>query len=62
MDNYVFLPFSVLLACFWIFTYKKVPETKNRTFEEIANWFKNNANRCGDGGGDKKINHYDLPH
>ncbi|XP_018332635.1 glucose transporter type 1 isoform X6 [Agrilus planipennis] len=35
LDNYTFLPFSFLLAIFWIFTYKKVPETKNKTFEEI---------------------------
>ncbi|XP_027230775.2 glucose transporter type 1 [Penaeus vannamei] len=35
-ENYTFLPFSVLLACFWVFTYYKVPETKNKTFEEIS--------------------------
>ncbi|XP_045107193.1 glucose transporter type 1-like isoform X12 [Portunus trituberculatus] len=35
-ENYTFLPFSVLLGCFWIFTYYKVPETKNKTFEEIS--------------------------
>ncbi|XP_035705556.1 glucose transporter type 1 isoform X3 [Folsomia candida] len=46
LGNYVFLPFSVLLAFFWVFTYNKVPETKNRTFEEIANFFKRNANRA----------------
>ena len=36
LGDYTFLPFTVFLAIFWTFTYKKVPETKNRTFEEIA--------------------------
>ncbi|CAH0546138.1 unnamed protein product [Brassicogethes aeneus] len=40
LDNYTFLPFSVFLAIFWIFTYKKVPETKNKTFEEISALFR----------------------
>jgi len=40
MDKYSFLPFSVLLAIFWAFTYLKVPETKGRTFEEIAALFR----------------------
>lgn len=40
LDNYTFLPFSVFLALFWIFTYKKVPETKNKTFEEILALFR----------------------
>ncbi|GJQ85130.1 Glut1 [Trypoxylus dichotomus] len=40
LENYTFLPFSVLLAIFWIFTYKKVPETKNKTFEEILALFR----------------------
>lgn len=39
-ENYSFLPFTIFLAIFWIFTYNKVPETKNRTFEEIAILFK----------------------
>ncbi|XP_054721055.1 glucose transporter type 1-like [Uloborus diversus] len=39
-ENYSFLPFTVLLAIFWTFTYRKVPETKNRTFEEIAALFR----------------------
>ncbi|XP_048488692.1 glucose transporter type 1 isoform X4 [Plutella xylostella] len=42
LENYTFLPFSVFLAIFWIFTYKKVPETKNKTFEEILALFRNN--------------------
>ena len=34
LENYTFLPFSVFLALFWVFTYRKVPETKNKTFDE----------------------------
>ncbi|KAK9885926.1 hypothetical protein WA026_013804 [Henosepilachna vigintioctopunctata] len=45
LDNYTFLPFSVFLAIFWIFTYKKVPETKNKTFEEILALFKHGEGR-----------------
>ncbi|XP_073973954.1 glucose transporter 1 isoform X21 [Rhodnius prolixus] len=45
LENYTFLPFSLLLAIFWIFTYKKVPETKNKTFEEILVLFRNNNGR-----------------
>lgn len=40
LDTYTFVPFSVLLAVFWLFTYKQVPETKNKTFEEIADIFR----------------------
>lgn len=40
MDKYAFLPFTGFLALFWIFTYFKVPETKNRTFEEISALFR----------------------
>lgn len=40
MEKYAFLPFTAFLAIFWIFTYFKVPETKNRTFEEIAALFR----------------------
>jgi hypothetical protein len=40
MERYSFLPFTVFLAIFWIFTYFKVPETKNRTFEEISALFR----------------------
>lgn len=42
LDVYVFLPFIVLLAIFWLFTYKKVPETKNKTFDEISEMFRSN--------------------
>ena len=40
LDDYTFLPFSALLAVFWIFTYYMVPETKGKTFEEIADMFR----------------------
>ncbi|XP_054274480.1 glucose transporter type 1-like isoform X7 [Macrosteles quadrilineatus] len=46
LENYTFLPFSVFLAIFWIFTYKKVPETKNKTFEEILALFRHNNGSC----------------
>ncbi|XP_055515541.1 solute carrier family 2, facilitated glucose transporter member 1-like [Leucoraja erinacea] len=37
---YVFIIFTVLLVLFFIFTYFKVPETKGRTFDEIASSFR----------------------
>uniref|UniRef100_A0A8C5MY38 Major facilitator superfamily (MFS) profile domain-containing protein n=1 Tax=Leptobrachium leishanense TaxID=445787 RepID=A0A8C5MY38_9ANUR len=37
---YVFLIFVVLLIVFFVFTFFQVPETKGRTFEEIAQDFK----------------------
>ncbi len=40
LENYTFLPFSVFLALFWVFTYRIVPETKNKTFDEIATLFR----------------------
>ncbi|XP_027855602.1 solute carrier family 2, facilitated glucose transporter member 2 [Xiphophorus couchianus] len=36
MGCYVFVLFAVLLLCFTIFIYFRVPETKGKTFEEIA--------------------------
>ncbi|KAL6429352.1 hypothetical protein ACFW04_008202 [Cataglyphis niger] len=45
LENYTFLPFSAFLAVFWIFTYKKVPETKNKTFEEILALFRHGNDR-----------------
>lgn len=45
LENYTFLPFSVFLAIFWVFTYKKVPETKNKTFEEILSLFRHGNER-----------------
>uniref|UniRef100_A0A7N5JG71 Solute carrier family 2, facilitated glucose transporter member 1 n=1 Tax=Ailuropoda melanoleuca TaxID=9646 RepID=A0A7N5JG71_AILME len=37
---YVFIIFFILLILFFIFTYFKVPETKGRTFDEIASEFR----------------------
>ncbi|KAL0200688.1 hypothetical protein M9458_003875 [Cirrhinus mrigala] len=36
LAGYVFVVFAVLLFGFTIFTYMRVPETKGKTFEEIA--------------------------
>ncbi|KAJ8355007.1 hypothetical protein SKAU_G00225740 [Synaphobranchus kaupii] len=36
---YVFIIFMILLIIFFIFTYFRVPETKGRTFEDIARGF-----------------------
>ncbi|XP_075881041.1 solute carrier family 2, facilitated glucose transporter member 1 [Nelusetta ayraudi] len=40
---YVFIIFTVLLLLFFVFTYFKVPETKGRTFDEIAAGFRQTA-------------------
>ncbi|KAG7309705.1 hypothetical protein JYU34_004198 [Plutella xylostella] len=40
LGNYVFLPYTVLLLLFFAFTYFKLPETKNRTIEEVTALFK----------------------
>ncbi|XP_025267039.1 glucose transporter type 1 isoform X5 [Camponotus floridanus] len=45
LENYTFLPFSAFLAIFWIFTYRRVPETKNKTFEEILALFRHGNDR-----------------
>lgn len=36
---YVFIIFTILLILFFIFTYLRVPETKGRTFDDIAQGF-----------------------
>ncbi|KAL4622503.1 solute carrier family 2, facilitated glucose transporter member 1-like isoform X1 [Arapaima gigas] len=41
--SYVFIIFTLLLLGFFIFTYFKVPETKGRTFDEIAAGFRQTA-------------------
>ncbi|XP_076270174.1 solute carrier family 2, facilitated glucose transporter member 1-like isoform X1 [Rhynchophorus ferrugineus] len=40
LDAYVFLIFVVLQALFFLFIYKKVPETKNKSLEEISAMFR----------------------
>uniref|UniRef100_A0A8D3CSF2 Major facilitator superfamily (MFS) profile domain-containing protein n=1 Tax=Scophthalmus maximus TaxID=52904 RepID=A0A8D3CSF2_SCOMX len=37
---YVFIIFTIMLLGFFVFTYFKVPETKDRTFDEIAAGFR----------------------
>nr|XP_020472298.1 solute carrier family 2, facilitated glucose transporter member 2 [Monopterus albus] len=39
LDCYVFILFAALLFCFTMFTYFLVPETKGKTFDEIAALF-----------------------
>ncbi|XP_023944356.1 glucose transporter type 1 isoform X2 [Bicyclus anynana] len=40
LGNYVFIPYTILLLLFFAFTYFKLPETKNRTIEEVTALFK----------------------
>ncbi|KAL0832283.1 hypothetical protein ABMA28_001728 [Loxostege sticticalis] len=40
LGDYVFLPYTALLILFFIFTYFKLPETKNKTIEEVTALFK----------------------
>lgn len=42
---YVFIIFMVLLILFFIFTFLRVPETKGRTFDDIAQGFAASAGR-----------------
>ncbi|KAA0200780.1 hypothetical protein HAZT_HAZT010067 [Hyalella azteca] len=49
MGPYVFLVFVVLLAFFILFTWKKVPETKGRSIDEITAIFKQQAYGSGSG-------------
>ncbi|KAF6731831.1 Solute carrier family 2, facilitated glucose transporter member 1 [Oryzias melastigma] len=52
---YVFIIFVVFLLLFFIFTYFKVPETRGRTFDDIAAGFRQTA-----GGGGEKHNPEEL--
>ncbi|KAM3617441.1 uncharacterized protein V6R79_006198 [Siganus canaliculatus] len=45
---YVFIIFTFLLLGFFVFTYFKVPETKGRTFDEIAAEFRQSAGHGAD--------------
>ncbi|XP_018332790.1 solute carrier family 2, facilitated glucose transporter member 1 isoform X2 [Agrilus planipennis] len=40
LGSYVFIIFSVILVLSCVFIYKKVPETKNKTMEEISSMFR----------------------
>ncbi|GBP14596.1 Glucose transporter type 1 [Eumeta japonica] len=40
LGNWVYLPYTGLLIIFFVFTYVKLPETKNRTIEEVTALFK----------------------
>lgn len=42
---YVFIIFTVLLIFFFIFTFLRVPETKGRTFDDIAQGFATSAGK-----------------
>ena len=39
LREYTFVIFCSLMLLFTVFVYRNVPETKNRTFEEIASQF-----------------------
>lgn len=41
IGHYSFLPFTGFLAIFWLFLFKYLPETKNKTIEEIASQWRN---------------------
>lgn len=45
---YVFIIFTVLLLGFFVFTYFKVPETKGRSFDDIAADFRDLAPQGAD--------------
>uniref|UniRef100_A0A8C7QPL8 Solute carrier family 2 member 1a n=1 Tax=Oncorhynchus mykiss TaxID=8022 RepID=A0A8C7QPL8_ONCMY len=45
---YVFIIFTVLLLGFFVFTYFMVPETKGRSFDEIAAGFRHDAGEAGE--------------
>lgn len=40
LGDYVFLPYTALLILFFVYTYFKLPETKNKTIEEVTALFK----------------------
>ncbi|CAH2040761.1 unnamed protein product, partial [Iphiclides podalirius] len=40
LGNLVFLPFTILLILFYVFVYFKLPETKNKTIDEVTAIFK----------------------
>lgn len=40
IEHYTFVIFTLILFLFWMFIYKRVPETKNKSIEEITNMFR----------------------
>lgn len=36
MKGYVYLPYMVIVVICWVFFFLFMPETKNRTFDEVA--------------------------
>lgn len=47
LNNFSFLPFTAFLLFFWIFIYVYLPETKNRTFEDIASSWNKSQSEAG---------------
>lgn len=47
LNNFSFLPFTAFLLLFWIFIYVYLPETKNRTFEDIASSWNKSQSEAG---------------
>ncbi|KAH9509590.1 Solute carrier 2, facilitated glucose transporter member 1 [Bulinus truncatus] len=45
LNDFTFLPFTGLLLLFWIFTFLFVPETKNKTFEQVTALWKPNGGK-----------------
>ncbi|XP_005102920.2 solute carrier family 2, facilitated glucose transporter member 1 [Aplysia californica] len=61
LQDYTFLPFTVLLVLFFIFTFFKVPETKGKTFKEVAAiWEANGDTTLSTGAGLKYLGN-DIP-
>ncbi|XP_050401045.1 solute carrier family 2, facilitated glucose transporter member 1 [Patella vulgata] len=46
IQNYSFVPFIGLIVMFWIYFYFKLPETKGRTIEEIADQFRSKKTKA----------------
>ena len=47
LGDLVFIPFSLLLLFFWLFTYGMLPETKGKTVEQIAQGFQTEVVKSG---------------
>ncbi|XP_030842993.1 solute carrier family 2, facilitated glucose transporter member 1 [Strongylocentrotus purpuratus] len=55
LGYYVFLIFAAFLVVFFLFTWKFVPETKNKSFEEISALFKSKSQRDHEANGTKNV-------